>query len=128
MALFGGCYLGRGAAALFSRALPRRARPRPDIPPHHLSIISQYCLAELKKQLQAEDFGEEYYDTWLFEDGVSPKPENFEIFNITEKSLIFTFVPYQVAPYAWGTRIVEIPLAAIPEYLDINGPLSILLR
>jgi hypothetical protein len=101
---------------------------RPEMATNHLNIISQYCFAELKKQAQAEDFLEgDEVDTWICEDGIAPKPENFAIFNITKTSLIFTFIPYQVGPYAWGTRLVEIPFAAIKDYLDRNGILNPLL-
>ena len=100
----------------------------PHIRPNHLEIISEYCLNDLKRQAKQE-IDAEFISSWVDEDGVSPMNEkNFEKFNITEHSLIFTFDPYQVAPYAWGTRLVEIPYSGIKEYLNINSPLNPFLK
>jgi hypothetical protein len=95
---------------------------QPDILPHHLAIISGYCTGELERQASVEDEGE------IWKDGVAPNSDNFQVFNISENSLIFTFVPYQVGCYAWGTRLVEIPFASIKEYMDSSSPIGSLLR
>ncbi|GAB3726054.1 DUF3298 and DUF4163 domain-containing protein [Luteimonas pelagia] len=55
----------------------------------------------------------------MLEDGTTPEPGNFDILEpvldgegrIT--ALRFVFPPYQVAPYAAGTQIVEVPAATL---------------
>jgi hypothetical protein len=96
---------------------------RPNIPPNYLEIISEYCLNDLKRQAKQDD-KEGDGESWIYEEGLSPNYENFEKFNITEHSLVFTFDPYQVSGYAWGTRLVEIPYSKIREYLNISSPLK----
>lgn len=93
-----------------------------DLTQHPLDIISRYCIADLKRQAKVDGYLEEgENNSWIAEDGAAPKPENFEVFNITKSSLIFTFIPYQVGPYAWGTRLVEISFSDIRDYLDKNN-------
>jgi len=99
---------------------------RPDVsynPPDHLKIISEYCLNDLKRQARQDD-EEGNGEGFLFEDGLSPIPENFEKFNVTEHALVFTFDPYQVGAYVWGIRLVEIPYSKIREYLNGDSPLK----
>ena len=98
---------------------------RRDLTLHPLDIISQLCIAELKRQAKGDDY--DYEDERWIREGAAPKPENFEVFNITKSSLVFTFIPYQVGCYAWGTRLVEIPFGAIKDYLDKNSPIGSLL-
>lgn len=94
---------------------------RPDTQPEHLKIISTLCIDNLKSQAQKDEI--ELESLWL-DDGASPKADNFEVFNLTERSIIFTFDPYQVGFYAWHTRKVEIPYDSIREFLDPSGVLK----
>ena len=95
---------------------------------HPLDVISQNCIVDLKRQAKVDGYLEEgQNDSWIDEAGVAPELENFEVFNITKTSLVFTFLPYQVGCYAWGTRLVEIPFDAIKDYLDKNSPIAALL-
>jgi hypothetical protein len=81
---------------------------------NYLEIVSAYCLQALRAQSIAN--GDEPDN--LFLDGTSPRWENFRAFNITDRSLIITFEPYQVDCYAAGTKHIEIPYTAIQEHLN----------
>lgn len=45
----------------------------------------------------------------VFEDGVTPKPENYQTFLINKDSVTFVFQQYQAAAYAAGIQYVEFP-------------------
>lgn len=84
----------------------------------YLDAISAYCIAELQKQPFADSF-------WL--DGASPKPENYQLWNITPEGLMITFGQYQVAPYAAGPQTVVVPYEALASLIDPAGPLGLFL-
>lgn len=93
---------------------------------NYLEIISDYCTKEIKKQWE-EEYSEPLDDSiWL--DGLAPEENNFKTFILTEQAIEFIFPPYQVGPYAWGTRFVVLEYYKILEHLKTKGVLSQLLK
>jgi hypothetical protein len=72
----------------------------------YLPVLSQYALNDLRQQGVLE-----------WEEGASATQENFDSWNITLEGLLFTFDPYQVAPYAAGFQEVLIPYGVIQHLL-----------
>lgn len=86
---------------------------------NYLEAIADYCKSELSKQ--------PFFDV-PFSDGANPIVENYRNWNITSDGLMITFDEYQVAPYAAGPQVVQVPLDAIRPVLDPNGPLKIIIQ
>ncbi|UPA21998.1 DUF3298 and DUF4163 domain-containing protein [Candidatus Peribacteria bacterium] len=53
--------------------------------------------------------------------GAGPKAENFRTFSIENGSIVLTFDPYQVGPYAEGTQTVTLSRAQITDVLSNYG-------
>lgn len=85
---------------------------------NYLEVIANYCKAELSKQ--------PFFDV-PFSDGANPTPENYRNWNITTAGLMITFDEYQVAPYAAGPQVVQVPIDAFSQVIDPNGPLKVIL-
>lgn len=81
----------------------------------YLGVISSYCIAELSKQPFFEG---------PFAEGAQPKPENYSRWNLTPDGLMITFDAYQVAPYAAGPQVIQIPIEQLRPIADPNGPLK----
>lgn len=80
-------------------------------PSDALALLSTYC----KKELEKPDFP-------LFEEGLEPKIENFQNWNLTENGLRLSFAPYDVAPYAYGAQEVLVPYNEIKSLANpANG-------
>jgi hypothetical protein len=75
--------------------------------PDYIKQISDYCIADLRQQLQERTEGN-YDESWLLE-GAGQKEENFSIFLMNNDSLTFYFPQYQVAAYAVGDFKVTMP-------------------
>jgi hypothetical protein len=85
---------------------------------NYLEAIANYCKAELSKQPFFEG---------PFAEGANPIPENYRNWNITSNGLMITFDEYQVAPYAAGPQVIQIPIDQVQHVVDPNGPLKIIL-
>jgi len=75
---------------------------------NYLQTISDYCIADLTKQIVA-NAGEEYTDKDWINTGAGPATENFSIFLINKDNITFYFPQYQVAAYAYGDFKVVMP-------------------
>jgi len=73
---------------------------------NYLQKISDYCIAELTKQITKNAGNTD--GAWI-QDGAGPVAENFSKFLINKDSITFYFEQYQVAPYAWGNFEVVMP-------------------
>lgn len=82
---------------------------------NYLEVISNYCIAELKKQP---------YSDSVFLDGAEPTPDNYRNWNITLDGLMITFDEYQVAPYAAGPQTITVPYDELRAVIDPQGPLG----
>lgn len=63
-----------------------------------LEEISKISEKQSKEKLPYEPFLE----------GISAELENYKRFNLTDSSIIFTFLPYQIASYSEGSQEIEI--------------------
>jgi hypothetical protein len=80
--------------------------------PDYLVTLSTYVEDELVRQMQERfDISEAEVDTDWIRRGAGPKNANYINFTLSEASVIVYFSPYQVAPYAAGMFIVEVPLS-----------------
>ncbi|MGI8469457.1 MAG: DUF3298 and DUF4163 domain-containing protein [Pyrinomonadaceae bacterium] len=84
---------------------------------NYLKTISDYSLADLKRQLQKNDM---LNDEFL-NGGASAKEDNFKSWNLTKKGLQINFDAYQVAAYAAGPQTVVIPYAKLQNILRRDG-------
>jgi hypothetical protein len=64
----------------------------------------------------------------LFEGRVPAEPASFRVFTLTADSLVITFPPYAVAPYAAGPQRVAFAWTALRPMLDPTGPAQYFLR
>lgn len=85
---------------------------------NYLKIISDHSIAALKEKLV--DMSDE---DWIA-DGAGPKIENFGTWNITEKGILITFDPYQVAAYAAGSQEVLVPFDKLKDILKKPAVIS----
>lgn len=88
---------------------------------NYLNKVSEYSRTDLYKQLsnkiQITDYDEEedYEEAIknmneMLSVGTEPTEDNFSIFTIEPNILNIYFSQYQVAPYAYGSQLVEMPL------------------
>ena len=86
----------------------------------YLEKISIYVVANLKQR--------DIADETSIDQGAGPAEDNYKVFGVSDKAIIFYFPPYAVAPYAAGEQIVEIPFAQIKSILNpeifITSPAS----
>ena len=74
-----------------------------------LDALSSYCTKALTKTL-----GDMYNDDML-RSGTAPEAENFSSFALTPEGIRIFFQPYQVAQWAAGPQVVDIPLGALTD-------------
>ena len=60
-------------------------------------------------------------DNMLFHDA---EPEVNDNFYFDDEKLYFLYNPYEIAPYAAGYVVIDIPLTAINRWIDKKGPLG----
>lgn len=89
----------------------------------YLKVISDYAINDLTEQLREQTSGGDPDTDWIRE-GAGPKDENYKSWNLSDKGLEITFDAYQVASYAAGPHEVIIPLSALKDVIDPNGPLG----
>lgn len=84
---------------------------------NYLKTLSDLSRADLKAKLQKDNM----LDEEMLNDGVNPKEENFQSWNLTKKGLQINFDSYQVAAYAEGPQEVVIPYAKLQNILRKDG-------
>jgi Protein of unknown function (DUF3298)/Deacetylase PdaC len=89
----------------------------------YLQAISNYCVADLKKQSKQKGSGGMLDDTSI-NSGAAPTPKNYQSWTIMKKGLGVTFDAYQVAPYAAGPQFVTVPYSAIKDLINLDGPIG----
>jgi hypothetical protein len=85
---------------------------------NYLSVISNYCIKDLKKQM-----GGDADDDWI-KRGAGAKLSNYRSWNITPDGLNIAFDAYQVAPYVAGPQEVDIPYRVLKTLIAPKGPLG----
>jgi len=81
----------------------------------YLGFLSAYCYEDIKNNYIEIDVDPADVEDWIIEGTDPSEPGNFRDFNLTEDSLMITFDPYEVGPYAMGAFTVYIP------YAEFNG-------
>lgn len=66
--------------------------------------------APVRKQLKAQI---DFHD--FIDDGTATL-KDFEVFSLNDSTITFYFTPYQVAPYAYGSQKVSLPLHSLPDF------------
>ena len=87
----------------------------------YLQAISAYCIAELKKQMKADDGT---VDNASIESGAAPVTKNYQSWNITKRGLGINFDSYQVGPYAAGPQFVLVPYSNLKDLINPDGPIA----
>jgi hypothetical protein len=83
-----------------------------------LNKFSHLCFDQLKITLPK---GDPQYTFEMLENGLKPSSDNFNIWNFTDKGILFSFPPYQVASYAEGPQRCLIPYVKVKE---LTNPIS----
>lgn len=82
---------------------------------NYLEILSRISREDLNNQFKNESELKEFINS-----GTEPLEENFKNFILKPSELVLVFDPYQVAPYAAGTRTVSISKDKIKDILNPN--------
>lgn len=82
---------------------------------NYLSLLADYSRQDLKNQLK------DYYTEETVAGGTDPKPENYEVFLLSEDKLILIFNVYSVASYAAGPQKVEISYDELSSIINLEG-------
>jgi hypothetical protein len=93
----------------------------------YLRVISDYCIADLKRQRARIGADSMLEDEWI-EKGAAAEEESFHSWLVTRDGLEITFDPYEVAPYAAGTQSVLVPYDALKQILKPDGVVASLMR
>ena len=89
---------------------------------NYLSVISAYCIKELKQKDKENELGE------MIQSGASARADNYKAWTITKKGLWIIFDPYQVGPYAAGPQYVLVPYSALKDIVKLDGPVGALAK
>ena len=87
----------------------------------YLQAISSYCIAELKKQMKADDGS---VDNATIESGAAATAKNYQSWTIAKRGLGINFDAYQVGPYAAGPQFVLVPYSNLKDLINPDGPLK----
>lgn len=71
-----------------------------------LASIQASVREKLKSEIEFRDFINEGTASLI----------DFEIFAVNDTMITFYFTPYQVAPYAYGSQRISLPLQALPNF------------
>jgi hypothetical protein len=88
---------------------------------NYLSMISTYCIKNLKEQSKKKDLG---LEDETIQSGAGPKADNYKAWAITKKGLWITFDAYQVGPYAVGPQYVLVPYSTLKDLIKPDGPIG----
>lgn len=81
----------------------------------YVTALSRQCVRELRMQNAS----------WIVDGQISTiGEENLILFSITPGGIEFAFAPYAVGPFAEGSHFVEVPFAAVKEFINPDGPLA----
>ena len=71
----------------------------------------------VSNQARLQLMSQEYADADWINEGAGPQIDNFSLFYLTDKEIVFLFPPYQVAPYAAGPQQVSFTIDELANYL-----------
>ncbi|HZS08437.1 MAG TPA: DUF3298 and DUF4163 domain-containing protein [Blastocatellia bacterium] len=88
---------------------------------NYLQVISKHCAGDLLKREGLDDQN-------AIREGVAPKAENFQVWNLTRRGLVIVIEPYRVGPYAAGPQFVTVPFGVLKPVIRPDGPLASLVK
>lgn len=94
----------------------------------YLEAVSAYAIKDLQGRKMPDSDENMGLAQDVFAEGATAKAENYQSWNITKKGLMFTFDPYQVGPYAYGSHTVIVPYARLKELANPDGALMRMMR
>ena len=100
---------------------------------NYLKAVSDRSIAALREwnkdsATYTGSQGQPYLEDPAFAEGARPKPENYQVWNLTQKGLAITFDYYQLGAYAAGAPSVLIPYDQLKDVLRPDGPLAPFVR
>jgi Protein of unknown function (DUF3298)/Deacetylase PdaC len=87
----------------------------------YLQVISKHCAGDLLKREGLDDQN-------AIREGVAPKAENFQTWNLTRRGLVIVIEPYRVGPWAAGPQFVTVPFGVLKNVIRLDGPLASLAK
>jgi hypothetical protein len=90
---------------------------------NYVEAVSAYAINDLQSRKMPDSDENMGLAQDVFAEGAAAKAENYQNWNLTKKGLMFTFDPYQVGPYAYGSQTVIVPYAKLKEIANSNGAL-----
>jgi hypothetical protein len=90
----------------------------------YLEAISAFAIKDLQSRKMPDSDENMGLAQDMWEDGAKPTVQNYQSWNITKKGLMFTFDPYQVAAYAYGSQSVIIPYAKLKDMIKLESVLA----
>jgi len=94
----------------------------------YLETVSAYAIKDLQSRKMPDSDENMGLAQDGFDEGATPKAENYLRWNSTKKGLMFTFDPYQVGPYAAGSQFVIVPYAKLKEIIKPDGALAKMMK
>jgi hypothetical protein len=94
----------------------------------YLEAVSAYAINDLQSRKMPDSDENMGLAQDLFAEGATAKAENYQNWNITRKGLMFTFDPYQVGPYAYGSQTVIVPYAKLKEIANASGAMMKIMK
>ena len=95
---------------------------------NYLKAVSAYAINDLQSRKMPDSDENMGLAQDVFAEGATAKAENYQNWNLTKKGLMFTFDPYQVGPYAYGSQSVIVPYAKLKEIANSNGALMKMMK
>lgn len=81
----------------------------------YLGILSNYTRKILQNRLK---------DKEMINEGTSPRPENFAVWNIKPNGILITFDNARVAPRVYGAQTVFVPYSVLAGVISSESPIS----
>ncbi len=94
----------------------------------YLDTVSAYAIKDLQSRKMPDSDENMGLAQDGFDEGATPKAENYLHWNSTKKGLMFTFDPYQVGPYAAGPQFVIVPYVKLKDIAKPNGALAKMMK
>lgn len=84
-----------------------------------LQSLASLSSVKVTRQLQKND-----PTVAIFQEGLTPNPTNYQVWNILPTGFKVTFNEYQVAAYVYGPQTVVVPFGQLQAQLNPNTPIG----
>ena len=86
---------------------------------NYLKIFSKFCSNELRSK---------YKEQLWPGDGIEPKADNYQNWNLTTEGIMISFDDYQVGPHSMGQPVVIIPYSILKDLIAHSSAVKTLLK